>query len=1208
MPRISTSANQELIYYRLLFTLIALAYVIVSLYQFNPESAATRFIIPLPFVAILPLTIAGLTFFIPFLRTHIRDVVAIMFFLITIHLVGFISVNNFPGKYELAVVALVLLSNFHLYRVLNLVLYNVLVLTSVEYSFVVATPQADIEPVQFFLFLLLAMIAGIVFQLYRIRNRQQADDEESVHLGLIHGNPDAWILFEGPGLVVRDASARAVQLFELNNESEFDQISLRSLIAATTTGEADNIIRKILSNDSYEVNTLCRKKEGELFRATVSAYRLPGKHRYIQCRFFVLNDSNYRQEIDSALGSALRYRNYLDMISTGIIICDDSGNISMANRRATTHFNILNDPGRAGFNISEIFGTELSGFLFSQLSGNSEQETLTIQNNHELNKTGYRITFGRINDLVGSEKEFVIIIEEGKAGSLPAEVRTETPATGESISRELKFQESLPVMLVDEGGKILEANAGLEKLTGYRQSELTGLRAGRLFHPGDLQQLQKHLDILVTGPNESEMRLINKTGETTYCILYSGTVQDSSGTKILFAFNDISALRKTATDLSYAVSNVNAVVENTDDIIFSVDFNHRITVMNEAFNGFCIKRNGKSPGKGTDYRSLLSAEQVQLWEKDFQLVQNGIKFNREETITYPDGTNEYFDVSYHPITNEKNFVIGASVHSRNITERKHFEKELIAARELAEKATEAKSSFLATMSHEIRTPLNGLLGMSQLLNDTSLTNQQKQFVDAINISGEALLSVINDVLDFSRIESGKLELENKPFVVAKVIHETFHILKIKSDEQGNTLQLKISSDFPKVVLGDRSRLRQILVNLVGNAIKFTKNGTITVSASAERQTNQTYEIKFSVSDTGIGMNDEQMKRLFTSFSQADASTFGQYGGSGLGLSISARLSSMMGGRIWAESTPGKGSVFNFTIKAGMADEEQARQFTEQGRKTFSPGETSNEFENLSIQFPMNILVAEDNLVNQKLALTMLDKLGYKADVANHGKEAVEMAAAADYDLILMDVQMPVMDGMAAAAAIQESHKNRKTPAIVAMTAMAMEGDRENIIASGMNDYLSKPISVSSLKNVIINSGKNLFRDLQSDETTPLKSSPDNDTGQYVVNISTINRLQKIAEDDHGFISSLITLFKEQSDQTMDEIHSAVNSGNFESAAKAAHKLKGSSLNLGAEKLGAICQIIESGIADLPEANLEHLIKNLDDIYRLTVLELEKFKS
>jgi signal transduction histidine kinase/ActR/RegA family two-component response regulator len=414
---------------------------------------------------------------------------------------------------------------------------------------------------------------------------------------------------------------------------------------------------------------------------------------------------------------------------------------------------------------------------------------------------------------------------------------------------------------------------------------------------------------------------------------------------------------------------------------------------------------------------------------------------------------------------------------RAVLIRQVAEGALIGARDQALEHSRLKSEFLANMSHEIRTPMNGVIGMTSLLAETPISPEQREYVETIRVCGESLLILINDILDFSKIESGRVELEEQEFDIVTCIDETLVLFKAKAREKAIDLSYTVDPSVPRVVVGDVTRVRQVVANLVSNAIKFTPAGEIEVSMRRlGSATDASCLLAIKVRDTGIGIPEKKRHRLFQPFTQVEASTNRRFGGTGLGLSISRRLSELMGGSLEVESVEGQGSTFQFTIRVGVVATRHS--ISSGAGEAWNPGRLGSGPATVSAltsrdDLPsFKILLAEDNATNQLVAQRMLAKLGYRVDTVANGQEVLEALSRQRYDIILMDVQMPIIDGVEATVRVRRD-PTLKSLWIIAMTANAMTGDRERCLAAGMNDYVSKPVTLEELRHALSRAAFNL---------------------------------------------------------------------------------------------------------------------------------------
>ena len=751
------------------------------------------------------------------------------------------------------------------------------------------------------------------------------------------------------------------------------------------------------------------------------------------------------------------------------------------------------------------------------------------------------------------------------------------------------------ITLCDKSGFFEVYNSRMADLTGYSMKEANdNPDFNRLLSPTEDEYqrvLSKQKELCAAGiAQESEVAIRTKSGEKKILLMSSSLIKNNNRKMVLNVYRDITENKMSERAIHTSTKRFRIFFENNPipTWVFDLDTHQFLEVNNAAINHYGYS---KEEFLAMNIMDLRSEDDTESLQEALETIKTRESNTAQGRHRLKDRTVIDVDLSWHNLDYDNHNAV--LVVAQDITKSKRAHEELRQAKEDAEIANKAKSEFLANMSHEIRTPMNGVIGTIGLLSDTQLTAEQQEYVETVRLSGDALLNVLNDILEFSKIESNEIELEEHPFRIETCIEETFELFAIQADEKNIDLVYWIDENVPQMVIVDATRLRQVLVNLVSNAVKFTDQGEVHIIVSKASEKNGKIELLFSIRDTGIGIPSDKIHKLFRPFSQVDSSSTRKYGGSGLGLAICARAIALLEGQIWVESKSAEGSTFRFTINVSehindtqeqnlypplssktkkvlvVDDNKTCRQtiedlllewgfivhsastieeahslirnsgpfdivIAEQTLTDYSGtrlkeeiskvnGKPDNAFIILALRTkrsqivrsknevlqvalkpirhhalyealaaiikqlkgvpassstesasqekrpalpPMNILIAEDNIINQKLIVRILKILGEEVDIANNGLEALNAALKKKYDIVLMDIQMPEMDGYEATRRIRADVPKINQPIIIAMTANAMVGDREKCIEAGMNDYMSKPILIDEVKRII----------------------------------------------------------------------------------------------------------------------------------------------
>jgi two-component system, sensor histidine kinase and response regulator len=737
------------------------------------------------------------------------------------------------------------------------------------------------------------------------------------------------------------------------------------------------------------------------------------------------------------------------------------------------------------------------------------------------------------------------------------------------------------------------ASSNYYALLGYAPNEsclntLDKVRA--LVHPDDSDRAGRNARDHLVGnlPHDVELRVRTKSGEYRWYRMRGNAERDENGVALRMSGSITEIGRQKAAEdaLREAQARFERAIHGTMDGLWEVDMEAGKMWLSPRLHELLGYEVGELHDHHTVLRELVHPDDVVISDAAVaRQREHGEPIEFEVRMRRKSGDYRWFSLRGSPSSNTLP-IRRVSGSMQDVTKERLAQDALVRASDDARSANQAKSAFLANMSHEIRTPMNGIMGMSTLLLDTRLDPTQRDFAETIQASSQSLLTIINDILDFSKIEAGKLDIEAIEMDVRAVMEDVVSTLEFQANSKGLRFAVSVEPDVPANVIGDPQRIRQCLLNLVGNAVKFTRDGEVvaTVSTSGTREGRAL--VRFEVRDTGIGIDPESVKSLFQPFVQADSSTTRHFGGTGLGLSIVRGLVEMMGGAVGAHSQPGKGSTFWFVLPMQAVSASVVR-----------PSSSGADMRWNTRRFSGKVLLVEDNDVNQKVAQRFLERLGCKVVLAENGEQGVKAWEREEFALVLMDIQMPVMDGYSATRRIRQHECIGKHTPVVALTANAMKGQLERCLEAGMDGLLTKPIVLDRLREVLERFGLGVECEdalpesaVETLVTTPAEP-PAVDSAQ----------LTELAGEDYEFVQSVVASFEKSMGQLLTNMHSAADRGEAQLVARAAHQVKGAAANLHAKPLSTLAADIEANARSLPVSEIQDRLKALAvEINRATI--------
>jgi PAS domain S-box-containing protein len=757
------------------------------------------------------------------------------------------------------------------------------------------------------------------------------------------------------------------------------------------------------------------------------------------------------------------------------------------------------------------------------------------------------------------------------------------------------------VCLFDRDNRFTLARGKGFDLTKRRPEEVEGKTIYDIFTSPELEIIEKHHNAALAGETSAfEIEFNGNPYEVTTVPVQDATGEIVAGMALIRLVSD---RYRTRNFMHRREQEYRALVENAQDIIARFDRNYRLLYINPAF-----ERITNLPAAW--FRNMKIDELHLPWQSlqdFFEALNTVFRTGEEQSIEVkytPKRGVQTFQIRLTPEFDPEGEVETVLGVGRDISGHKKLESELRRAKEDAEAASLAKSEFLANMSHEIRTPMNAMLGYMDLISDDALEPAERGYLGIVKDSAETLLTIINDILDYSKIEAGKIELESKTFDPGSVLETVVREHAVLADQKGLELSWKCGPNLPSSLVGDISRLKQILRNLISNALKFTEDGSVTVRVDRDSSPAPAgrARLRFSVSDTGIGLSADLKDKLFESFTQFESGMRKKYKGTGLGLAICRKLAGLLGGNIWVESESGKGSTFSFTAV-----------FDEARRSPLEEPEYKTERGGGSIP-ALRILLAEDNEVNRTFLTDLLLDHGHTVNTAENGEQALSKLKNEKYDLVLMDVQMPVMDGMEATRLIRSSGEpgiDAQVP-VIGLSAYAMSEHRERFIKAGMNAFVSKPVNFELLFGAIAGVLENPSAPAPEHDPEPARPDPGPGKGDHDAELLDEEGINDHYAKKGKMFSRLCTMFFESARDNFAKIEDAFRERDFARIQKPAHAIRGSAASMGAQALSLAAARLEEAASEKDEAAVAEKLRRLEDVFEPSLEQLgalkERFKN